>query len=275
MSRLVLVATPIGNLGDLAPRAIEEFRAAGLVCCEDTRRTGLLLNNLGIEATLMRLDDHTEVPSIPRVIDALNEGRDVVLATDAGTPGISDPGQRLVAAVIAAGHVVTAVPGASAVLTALTISGLPTDRFVFEGFLPRSGKDRSARLALIAIETRTVVLYEAPHRIERTLADLRDTCGADRPAAVCRELTKLHEEVLRGSLGELVVHLGEPRGEYVVVIGGAPESPLPTSDDVATMVREELALGASTRDAADKVAAMTGISKKVVYNIAIELSKRD
>ena len=274
MSRLVLVATPIGNLGDLSPRAIEEFRIAGLVCCEDTRRTGLLLNNLGIDATLMRLDDHTEVPSIPRVIDALNEGRDVVLATDAGTPGISDPGHRLVVAVIAAGHVVTAVPGASAVLTALTISGLPSDRFVFEGFLPRSGRERSARLALIAAELRTVVIYEAPHRIERTLTDLRDACGPDRPAAVCRELTKLHEEVLRGSLGELVAALGEPRGEYVVVIGGAPESPTPTTDDVAKLVQEELARGASTRDAANSVAAITGISKKVVYDIAIELSKR-
>lgn len=273
MSRLVLVATPIGNLGDLSPRAIEEFRTAGLVCCEDTRRTGLLLNNLGIDATLMRLDDHTEVPSIPRVIDALNEGRDVVLATDAGTPGISDPGHRLVAAVIAAGHVVTAVPGASAVLTALTISGLPSDRFVFEGFLPRSGKERSARLALIAAEPRTVVIYEAPHRIERTVTDLSDACGADRPAAVCRELTKLHEEVLRGPLGELVVALGEPRGEYVVVIGGAPESPTPTTDDVAKMVKDELARGASTRDAANSVAAITGISKKVVYDIAIDLSK--
>lgn len=274
MSRLVLVATPIGNLGDLSPRAIEEFRTAGLVCCEDTRRTGLLLNNLGIDATLMRLDDHTEVPSIPRVIDALNEGRDVVLATDAGTPGISDPGHRLVVAVIAAGHVVTAVPGASAVLTALTISGLPSDRFVFEGFLPRSGKERSARLALIAAEPRTVVIYEAPHRIERTLTDLSDACGANRPAAVCRELTKLHEEVLRGSLGELVAALGEPRGEYVVVIGGAPESPTPTTDDVAKLVQDELARGASTRDAANAVAAITGVSKKVVYDIAIELSKQ-
>jgi 16S rRNA (cytidine1402-2'-O)-methyltransferase len=272
MSRLVLVATPIGNLGDLSPRAIEEFRAAGLVCCEDTRRTGLLLNNLGIEATLMRLDDHTEVPSIPRVIDALDDGRDVVLATDAGTPGISDPGQRLVSAVIAAGHEVTAVPGASAVLTALTISGLPTDRFVFEGFLPRSGKDRDRRLVEIASEPRTIVLYEAPHRIERTLTDLIDVCGPARSVAVCRELTKLHEEVRRGSLAEMITGLGEPRGEYVIVLAGAPPAPSLSAEEIESLVRAEIAAGSSTRDAAASVAARTGAPKKNVYD-ALAISK--
>ncbi len=273
MSRLVLVATPIGNLGDLAPRAIEEFRRAGLVCCEDTRRTGLLLNNLGIDATLMRLDDHTEVPSIPRVIDALDEGRDVVLATDAGTPGISDPGQRLVAAVIAAGHVVTAVPGASAVLTALTISGLPTERFVFEGFLPRSGKERAERLAEVAADRRTTVLYEAPHRIERTLADLAAACGPDRAAALARELTKIHEEVTRGSLAELLSGVGEPRGEYVIVLSGAPAAPAASPAAIESMVRAELARGSSTRDAAAAVAAATGAPKKTVYELAVSLAK--
>ncbi|MEY4361731.1 MAG: hypothetical protein RL391_1037 [Actinomycetota bacterium] len=273
MSRLVLVATPIGNLGDLSPRAIEEFRAAGLVCCEDTRRTGLLLNNLGIEATLMRLDDHTEVPSIPRVIDALDDGRDVVLATDAGTPGISDPGQRLVSAVIAAGHEVTAVPGASAVLTAVTISGLPTDRFVFEGFLPRSGKDRDRRLVEIASEPRTIVLYEAPHRIERTLTDLIETCGPARSVAVCRELTKLHEEVRRGSLAEMITGLGEPRGEYVIVLAGAPPAPSLSAEEIESLVRAEIAAGSSTRDAAASVAARTGAPKKNVYDIALAISK--
>lgn len=273
MSRLVLVATPIGNLGDLAPRAIEEFRRAGLVCCEDTRRTGLLLSNLGIQATLMRLDDHTEVPSIPRVIDALNEGRDVVLATDAGTPGVSDPGQRLVAAVIAAGHVVTAVPGASAVLTALTISGLPTDRFVFEGFLPRSGKERVARLTEVAAETRTSVIYEAPHRIERTLNDLMTACGADRAAVLARELTKIHEEVIRGSLAEIVAGLGEPRGEYVIVLAGTPPTPAASRSEIESMVRAELARGSSTRDAAAAIATATGASKKSVYEIAVALAK--
>jgi len=273
VSRLVLVATPIGNLGDLAPRAIEEFRRAGLVCCEDTRRTGLLLSNLGIDATLMRLDDHTEVPSIPRVIDALNEGRDVVLATDAGTPGVSDPGQRLVAAVIAAGHVVTAVPGASAVLTALTISGLPTDRFVFEGFLPRSGKERVARLTEIAVETRTSVVYEAPHRIERTLNDLMTACGADRAAVLARELTKIHEEVWRGTLHDAVKRYadGEPRGEFVLVLAGAAPSAPPSDEELISALRAEIASGVSRKDAASKVSARFGVSKRHVYELTLTL----
>lgn len=273
VSRLVLVATPLGHLGDLAPRAIEELRAAGLVCCEDTRRTGLLLNNLGLDATLMRLDDHTEAAAIQRVIDALDEGRDVALVSDAGTPAISDPGERLVAAVAETGHVVTAVPGPSAVVMAVTLSGLPTSRFVFEGFLPRSGRERETRVAEIAREPRTSVLYEAPHRIERTLADLVSACGSERRGAICRELTKVHEEVRRGTLAELHASLGEPRGEYVIVVGGANESRVWTPDDVDGMLRDEISRGASTRDAAAIVADLTGQSKKDLYDRALILRR--
>ncbi|MGA0263664.1 MAG: 16S rRNA (cytidine(1402)-2'-O)-methyltransferase, partial [Ilumatobacteraceae bacterium] len=224
MSTLFLVGTPIGNMGDLSPRAAEVLGSVGLVCCEDTRRTGLMLSNLGIDATLMRLDEHTEVPSIPRVLDALNDGRDVALVSDAGTPGISDPGQRLVAAVSSTSHLVTAVPGPSAALAALTISGLPTERFVFEGFVPRSGRERNQRLAEIARDTRTSIVFEAPHRIERTLDDLINACGDEREVVVCRELTKVHEEVVRGPLVEVRASIGEPRGEYVIVLAGASES---------------------------------------------------
>lgn len=274
MSTLFLVGTPIGNMGDLSPRAVEILGSVGLVCCEDTRRTGLMLNNLGVDATLMRLDEHTEVPSIPRVLDALNDGRDVALVSDAGTPAISDPGARLVAAVVADGrHVVTAVPGASAALAALTISGLPSDRFVFEGFLPRSGGERSERLAAVARESRTIVMFEAPHRIERTLDDLISSCGGERFAAVCRELTKLHEEVRRGTLAEVRSLLGEPRGEYVIVLGGAADSVGASADDVDRMLRHELSSGASTRDAAATVAEMTGESRKVLYARALELGR--
>ena len=277
MSRLVLVATPLGNLGDLAPRAVEELRSVGLVCCEDTRRTGLLLNNLGIAATLMRLDEHTEVASIQRVIDALDEGRDVALVSDAGTPAISDPGERLVAAVADTGHVITSVPGPSAVVMAVTLSGLPTSRFVFEGFLPRSGRERDARLAEIARETRTSVLYEAPHRIERTLADLAGACGDDRRGAICRELTKVHEEVRRGSLRELIDTLGEPRGEYVIVVAGTSPSPATSDADVDDALRNELAAGSSVRDAADAVSSRLGVSRKIAYDRALVLrnSPRD
>lgn len=269
MSRLVLVATPLGNLGDLAQRAVEELRSVGLVCCEDTRRTGLLLNNLGINATLMRLDEHTEVASIQRVIDALDEGRDVALVSDAGTPAISDPGERLVAAVAETGHVITSVPGPSAVVMALTVSGLPTNRFVFEGFLPRSGRERDARLTEIARESRTSVLYEAPHRIERTLTDLASACGDDRRGAICRELTKVHEEVRRGSLRDLIDTLGEPRGEYVIVLAGASSSAGASESDVDDALRIELEAGSSVRDAADAVSSKLGVSRKIAYDRAL------
>ena len=271
MSRLVLVATPLGNLGDLAPRAVEELHSVGLVCCEDTRRTGLLLNNLGIDATLMRLDEHTEVASIQRVIDALDEGRDVALVSDAGTPAISDPGERLVAAVAETGHVITSVPGPSAVVMAVTLSGLPTSRFVFEGFLPRSGREREARLAEIARESRTSVLYEAPHRIARTLADLAGACGDDRRGAICRELTKVHEEIRRGSLRELIDSVGEPRGEYVIVLAGASPSPATSEADVDDALRNELEAGSSVRDAADAVSSRLGVSRKIAYDRALVL----
>lgn len=277
MSRLVLVATPLGNLGDLAPRAVEELRSVGLVCCEDTRRTGLLLNNLGIDATLMRLDEHTEVASIQRVIDALDEGRDVALVSDAGTPAISDPGERLVAAVAETGHVITSVPGPSAVVMALTVSGLPTNRFVFEGFLPRSGRERDARLTEIARESRTSVLYEAPHRIERTLTDLASACGDDRRGAICRELTKVHEEVRRGSLRDLIDTLGEPRGEYVIVLAGASSSAGASESDVDDALRIELEAGSSVRDAADAVSSKLGVSRKIAYDraLAVRNTPRD
>lgn len=273
MSALILVATPIGNLGDLAPRAIENLRSAGLVCCEDTRRTGMLLHNLGIDAKFLRVDEHTEVQSVRRVLDMLMSGRDVCLVTDAGSPGISDPGSRLVAAVIEAGYDVSAIPGPAALVMALTISGLPTDRFVFDGFLPRRGGDRTIRLEEVARHTRTTVLYEAPHRLLRTLEDLSLHCGGERRIAVARELTKMHEEVWRGNLAEAITYFAEhePQGEFVIVIAGAP-APLPATDlDVDRALRDRLADGCSTRDAASQVADLLGVSKKLAYERALTL----
>lgn len=268
---LWLVATPIGNLGDLPPRAAEVLGEVALVCCEDTRRTGRLLQHAGIRAERLAVtNDHTEVARIGEVLDVLATGRDVALVTDAGTPGISDPGERLVRAVLDAGYAVSAVPGPAALVMALVISGLSTSRFVFEGFLPRSGRERTTRLQEIAREARTVVLYEAPHRIVRTLADLRAACGDDRPVAVSRELTKLYEETARGTLG--TVDVGEPRGEYVVVLGGAPASDTPVDDDaIRTALRAEIDAGASTRDAVASVAARLGAPKKAVYALAVQL----
>lgn len=265
---LWLVATPIGNLGDLPPRATEVLAAAALVCCEDTRRTGRLLQHAGVRAERLAVaNEHTEFHRIADMLDVLGTGRDVAVVSDAGTPGISDPGERLVRAAIDAGYVVAAVPGPAAAVTALTISGQPTDRFVFEGFVPRSGRDRSRRLAEVAAEHRTVVLYEAPHRIVRTLTDLTEVCGPERPVAVCRELTKLYEHVIRGTLGDIDV--GEPRGEYVIVLGPAPADGPVTDDTILAALRTELAAGSTKRDAVATVTDQLDVAKKRVYALAI------
>jgi 16S rRNA (cytidine1402-2'-O)-methyltransferase len=274
MSTLWLVATPIGNLGDLPPRAVEVLSHAALVCCEDTRRTGLLLQHAGVRAERLAVcNDHTELSRVDDVLRTLGEGRDVAIVSDAGTPGISDPGERIVRATLDAGYPVSAVPGPSAAIMALTISGLATDRFVFEGFIPRKGAERASRLAEIAAEHRTTVLYEAPHRVLRTLDDLRDACGDDRMVVVTRELTKLHEEVVRGPLG--TIDIGGPRGEYVLVIDGAPVDDEPASDDdVRDALRSHLDAGASTRDASANVARALGRPKREVYALAIALDRQ-
>lgn len=271
MSTLWLVATPIGNLGDLPPRAVEILARVQLVCCEDTRRTGKLLQHAGIRANRLAVcNEHTEFTMIGNVLDVLASGGDVAVVSDAGTPGISDPGERLVAAAIDAEYVVSAVPGPAASTMAVTISGLPSARFVYEGFLPRKGRERVQRLGELADEHRTAVLYEAPHRIERTLADLLATCGPERRVSISRELTKLHEETVRGTLG--TINIGEPRGEYVIVLGGVVVSNAPTTDvDVASMLSELIASGSSTRDAAATVAASTGRRKREVYELAVTL----
>lgn len=266
---LWLVATPIGNLGDLTPRAVEVLAGASLVCCEDTRRTGRLLRHAGIRVERLAVaNEHTEFHRIDDVLATLGAGNDVAVVSDAGTPGVSDPGERLVRAAIDADYTVAAVPGPVAAITALTISGLPTDRFVFEGFLPRSGRDRDRRITELAAEPRTSVLYEAPHRIERTLVDLRSACGDDRPVVVCRELTKLYETVQRATLG--TIDVGTPKGEYVVVLAGAPVDDTPVDDDtLVAAIQAELETGASTRDAAATVAQRFGVAKRSVYALAI------
>ncbi len=200
---LVLVATPIGNLDDVSPRVTAALAGADAIGCEDTRRTGRLLSHLGVAAPrLIVVNEHTERDTVPGILDRLARGERVALVSDAGLPGISDPGEVLVRAAVEAGFAVEVIPGPSAAAAALVVSGLPTARFVFEGFLPRKGSARARRLAAVAGEERTVVLYEAPHRLARTVADLAGACGADRRVVFARELTKLHEEVWRGTLGE-------------------------------------------------------------------------
>jgi 16S rRNA (cytidine1402-2'-O)-methyltransferase len=274
---LVLVATPIGNMGDLSPRAIDALRGADAICCEDSRRTGRLLAHAGIERTspLIVINDHTEVARIADVMARLAKGQRIAVVTDAGMPGVSDPGERLVRAAAADGHAVEVVPGPSAAIAALVASGLPTGRFVFEGFLPRKGSSRTERLADLASERRTIVLYEAPHRLARTLDDLRRALGADRAIALARELTKLHEEVWRGSLREAVDWVAdhEPRGEFVIVIDGAPQGDDATDDDVRAAVDDALSRGLSPRDAAAVVATALGVPKRRAYAMAIDVQR--
>ena len=270
--KLVLVATPIGNLGDLSPRAVDALKDADVIACEDTRHTRKLLSASGISGRLISVHEHNERAQTPYVLELVAAGQTVALVSDAGTPAISDPGARLVAAAVEAGARVTIVPGPSAVISALAVSGLPTDRFVFEGFLPRKGGDRSRRLEAIAAEDRTVVVYESPNRVGATLIDLAAACGPDRRVAVVRELTKLYEEIWRGRLGEAADHLGpaEARGEHVLVIEGAP--PAAADDDaVAAALRDELGAGASKKDAAAAVASALGVSKRHAYQLALEL----
>jgi 16S rRNA (cytidine1402-2'-O)-methyltransferase len=271
---LVLVATPIGNLGDISPRAIEALQRAALICCEDTRRTGGLLSHFGIRSVRMAIaNEHTEIARIDEVLGLLDGGASVAVVTDAGTPGISDPGERLVAAAIEHGHVVTAVPGPAADVMAVVISGLPSARYVMEGFLPRSGPDRSVRLSEAATEPRTVVLYEAPHRLVRTLTDLHELCGGQRRVALARELTKMHEEVWRGTLDGALVHTAEraPLGEYVIVLQGAPAAAEATDDDINRELARQLADGASKKTAITAVAEHLGVAKNRVYDLALEI----
>lgn len=273
--RLVLVGTPIGNLGDLSPRAVEALTTADTIACEDTRRARALLSHLGVPGgrRLLAVHDHNEAGAVRDVLARLDKGQRVVVVTDAGMPGISDPGERLVAAAAAAGHRVEVVPGPSALLAALVVSGLSTSRFVFEGFLPRRGSARTQRLAELAAEPRTVVLFEAPHRVRQTVADLAAAAGGLRRVALVRELTKLHEEVWRGTLAGAADHLSarEPRGEYVVVLDGAPPAPPAGEDDVERALRARIDAGADKRSAIAEVASELGVPKRVVYDIALKL----
>ena len=268
---LVLVGTPIGNLGDLSPRAVEALAGADTVVCEDTRRTGRLLAAAGVKARrLVAAHEHNEAAAAASVLDLLRAGETVAVVTDAGMPGVSDPGERLVAAAVGAGFEVRVVPGPTAAVAALVASGLPAGRFAFEGFLPRRGSDRTERLAAVAAERRTVVLYEAPHRLARTLADLVAACGGERRVAIGRELTKLHEELWRGTLAGAVARVEEiePRGEHVLVLEGAPPRAPVGDDALRAALDERLAAGRSTRDAVAEVAAVHGVPKRRVYALA-------
>jgi 16S rRNA (cytidine1402-2'-O)-methyltransferase len=267
---LVLAATPIGNLGDATRRLVETLETVQVMAAEDTRVAQRLLAGLGIanRPRLISLNDHNERERIAELV-ALAADADVLVVSDAGMPTVSDPGYRLVAGAIDAGVRVTVLPGASAVPTALALSGLPTDRFAFEGFPPRKPGERRAALAALAREARTLVFFESPQRVADFLDDLAAAFGSDRPVALCRELTKLHEEVVRGGAAEVAAWAhGGVRGEVVVVVGGAP----PVTADEATAVDQVLSLvaaGARLREASAEVAEATGLSRRELYEAAL------
>jgi 16S rRNA (cytidine1402-2'-O)-methyltransferase len=269
---LILVGTPIGNLGDLAPRAVEALRAADVIACEDTRHSRKLLTASGIDGRLISVHGHNERSKTTELVESMLAGTRLAFITDAGMPGISDPGERLVEAALAAGVPVEVVPGPSAVIAALVVSGLPTDRFVFEGFLPRKGKDRTTRLAEIAAERRTAVLYEAPHRLDSLIDDLAEVCEATRRVVIARELTKKFEEVWRGTLEDAVVRVAdiEARGEHVVVLEGA-RGKQASADDVRTALEDLHAAGVDRREAVAEVTSDLGVAKRQVYDVALEV----
>ena len=268
---IILGATPIGNLGDVSRRLVEMLSTVTIIASEDTRTTQKLLGALGIEnrPRLIALHDHNESYKSLEILELAREA-DVLVLSDAGMPTVSDPGFHLVEAAAAAGVQVTALPGPSAVITALAVAGLPTDRFTFEGFLPRKHGERTTLFTQLARETRTMVFFESPNRIGDSLADARDVLGADRRAVVCRELTKMFEEVKRGTLGELAVWAAEGvRGEIAFVLAGAEPSTMSLEAGLA-QVRTLVADGVRLKEATTQVAEATGLGKRDLYQAALE-----
>jgi 16S rRNA (cytidine1402-2'-O)-methyltransferase len=273
---LHIAATPIGNLGDITLRALEALAGADVIACVDTRVTRKLLDRYGIATPLTPYHEHNAAEARPKILRRLDAGEAVALVSDAGTPLISDPGFKLVAAARAAGHAVTALPGASATLAALTVAGLPTDRFFFEGFLPPKESARRTRIAELARIPATLVLFESGPRLGASLADLASGLGA-RQAAVCRELTKLHEEVRTAPLPELAQHYAgaaETRGEIVVVIAPPAEEAKAGEAEVDDLLRQAF-VRVSVKDAVSEVAAATGLPRRDVYQRALALAKED
>lgn len=271
---LYLVPTPIGNLGDLSPRAAETLGAADFVAAEDTRVTLKLLNHFGIKKPLVAYYRHNTQAGGQTILRRLLAGENCALVSDAGTPAVSDPGEELVGLCVAHGVPVVALPGPCALTTALSVSGLPTGRFTFEGFLAMNKKNRRDHLKSLENEERTMIFYEAPHKLASTLADLCRTFGAERPVALCRELTKLHEEVVRTTLGQALekYEAEPPRGEFVLVVAGAaPQAAAPPSqEDALARVAQLRGKGLSLKDAAKQVSQELGLPRNQLYALAVE-----
>ncbi|MDY4966478.1 MAG: 16S rRNA (cytidine(1402)-2'-O)-methyltransferase [Dysosmobacter sp.] len=274
---LYLVATPIGNLGDFSPRAQETLLHADFIAAEDTRVSLKLLNHFGIRKPLVSYHEHNQASAGQAILQRLLSGESCALVTDAGTPAVSDPGEGLVRLCALEGVPVIAIPGCCAAVNALAVSGLPTGRFCFEGFLPMNKKERRERLAALQTEERTMLFHEAPHKLRSTLSDLRDVFGPDRRLSLCRELTKLHEETLRLTLGEAVAYYGtaEPKGEFVLVLEGAPqrERSEVSLEAAAAMVLRRREEGEKLKDAVKEVAQHTDLPRNELYAAALRLSE--
>ena len=270
---LYLVPTPIGNLGDISPRCRETLEQADFIAAEDTRVSLKLLNHLGIKKSLVSYYEHNKASKGNVILERILAGETCALVSDAGSPAISDPGEDLVKLCAEAGITVCAIPGPCAVITAISISGQSTGRFCFEGFLSTAKKSRRAHLEALAAETRTMVFYEAPHKLLNTLEDMAEVFGPDRPISLCRELTKLHEEVVRTTLSGAIAKYTEtaPKGEFVLVIAGAPEpeAQTATTGDAAARVAELVASGLSRKDAIKQTATELNLPKNVVYDAAL------
>ena len=271
--KLYLVGTPIGNLGDLSPRAMQTLRDADFIAAEDTRVTMKLLNHFDIRKPLVSYFEHNKYASGAKILERILAGESCALVTDAGMPAISDPGEELVRLCAEGGVEVLVVPGPAALVSAVALSALPSGRFCFEGFLSTSNKRRREHLEGLRGEKRTMIFYEAPHKLMRTLEDMKNAFGADRRIALCRELTKIHEQPIRTTLGEAVEYFtaAPPKGEFVLVIDGAPEQELElTLDDALALVERYRAEGLSRRAACKKAAAETGLSSKALYDASLE-----
>ncbi|MGL5074742.1 MAG: 16S rRNA (cytidine(1402)-2'-O)-methyltransferase [Waterburya sp.] len=275
LGKLFLVGTPIGNLEDITLRAIRILKEVDLIAAEDTRYTGKLLKNLQIDTPQISYHEHNHNSRIQDLLARLRRGTQIALVTDAGMPSISDPGVKLVAAVIAEGIAVIPIPGGTAVISALAASGLPTDRFVFEGFLPQKHQERQASLELLSRETRTIVIYEAPHRLLKTLTDLATVVEQEREIVLARELTKIHEEFWRGNLGQaiaLYTQQRQPKGEYTLVLRGAVTTKVTMSAaELKIELRELLAQGMTRSQASRHLAQLTSLSRREIYQLDLDV----
>ena len=273
---LVVIGTPIGNLGDISERAIKELREVDLICCEDTRRTGKLLNLLNINPRpdLEVVNEHTEEKRANEILNRITAGLRVALVTDAGMPGIADPGQYLIKSAIDHEINLEIVPGPTAGIVALIASGLPTSRFVFQGFIPRKGEERQRRIEEIARDDKTTVIYESGKRIERTIEDLLNVCGDEREAIIARELTKMHEEIQRGTLRLLHTKMSDisTKGEFVLILSGFSEDHYVSDSHLKEELQEIIGSGKSKRDAVKELTSKYQLSKRRVYDLSIEIS---